>query len=202
MLSLSSNSSVSVESNPEIYSVMDALSGPLQGCKFVCKEKGVMEIQVSCLCLHFRDEACIEVCGKFKLRLMHETPAYMPETDRLRLAQIVTAAAFDAQFEVEDNPGFILGLYELVRITCATTIIGVCLSLWSCPAGTLATRGFKVLNCLERTPRFCSSNLDSFLQSQLGNVMKFQLPLPFHRSFTFVDDKWRLSLCQDLSINQ
>jgi hypothetical protein len=179
--------------------MMQALHGPLRNYNSWGIEKGAVKMKVSCLWLHFKDGSCIQVCAESDLRFFHETPAYMPETDGCQLAQLVVGAAVDAQFKVEDDSGFVLGLYELVQITCATPIFGVRLRLWSCPAGTLATRGFEVSACLQRTPLFCASNLDSFVQSELGNVVKFQLPLPSNLSVTFVNDKWKLSLYQDLT---
>ena len=186
------------------YSVMAALSGPLQSYAFFShKEKGTLGMHVSEICFHFANDTWLQVSGTFQLAFPYDTPAYMPSVGPLPVAQIAVGFELNGQrFKVDDDAQFMAGLYTLVRITCTTPIVGVRLNLWSCPVGTLATRGFDVETCLEHNFPFCARLPDTFVQHKNGNVMKFELLLPSLLSLKFHDGEWELSLYQDLGGNE
>ena len=190
------------------YSVEDALHGQLSNYNFSHNEKGTLGMDIASFCLHFADNTCVQVETLCKLGFVYDTLAFVPEEGPLSVAKIAAGVEFDVQsFQVGDNAQFMSDLPTLLRITCTTPIVGVRLNLWSCSAGTIATRGFDVEPCLQPTPDPYApaahrSGGPRFIEHQFGNVMKFKLLLSSCLSLTLHDGAWKLSLYQYLGCNK
>ena len=180
-------------------SVKSALSGPLRNHKFT-NTKGSMAMDVGNVCLHFPGNECLQVENASKLAFVHDTPAYVPETGPLPVAEITVGFEFHVpNFAVDDNAAFMAALRTLLLITCTTPIDDVRVELWSNSVGTLGTRGFAVEPCLQATqdpyaPGPHCSGGPHFVENQFGNVMQFKLQSTSCLSFTLRDGEWKLSL--------
>ena len=192
-------------------SVKSALSGPLRNHKFT-NTKGSMAMDVGNVCLHFPGNECLQVENASKLAFVHDTPAYVPETGPLPVAEITVGFEFHVpNFAVDDNAAFMAALRTLLLITCTTPIDDVArLELWSNSVGMLATRGFTVEPSLQPTqdpyaPGPHCSGGPAFVAHELGNVMQMKRPLtscPSCLSFTLHGNEWKLSLHQRLRCNK